>query len=145
MADMTNCRKLVGANCRNFWNDDHGAGIVEFSLVALVLAVMMLGIIEFGLAAWQRNIVAADVREATRYAVVRGTNSGRVATAESVAKYVKKRTSLDTAALRVYATWSPNKRPGSTVTVRVAHDVPRRGPFIPPHTDSASSRMVVLF
>lgn len=119
--------------------------MVEFALVALVLSFMLLGIIEFGLAAWQKNSVAADVREGTRYAVVRGTSSGRVATTESVATYVRTRTSLDTAGLRVYTTWSPNKRPGSVVTVRVAHNVPRRGPFIPAHTDSATSMMVVLF
>jgi len=133
------------AGRRNFWSADDGAGMVEFALVAMVLSFMLLGIIEFGLAAWQKNSVAADVREGTRYAVVRGTNSGRVATAESVATYVRTRTSLDTAGLRVYTTWSPNKRPGSVVTVRVAHNVPRRGPFIPAHTDSATSMMVVLF
>jgi Flp pilus assembly protein TadG len=145
MTDITACRSVVGEKCRNFWNDDSGAGLVEFSIVALILGVIMLGIIELGLAAWQKNIVAADAREATRYAVVRGTSSGRLASAESVAEFVKTRSALDTARLRVYATWSPNKRPGSTVTVLVAHDVPRRGPFVPPHTDSASSRMVVLF
>ena len=89
--------------------------------------------------------VAADVREGTRYAVVRGTTSGRVATAESHAAYVRTRTSLDTAGLRVYTSWSPNKRPGSIVTGRVAHNVPRRGPFIPAHIDSATSKMVILF
>ena len=144
MADMRNYRNVDGAG-RSLWNSDEGAGLVEFALAAVVFAFIVLGIIEFGLAAWQKNSVAADAREATRYAVVRGTSSGRVATPESVAKYVKRGTSLDTAAVRVYATWSPNKRPGSTVTVRVAHDVPRRGPFIPPHTDSASSMMVILF
>lgn len=145
MTDILTCRSVVAAKCRDFWNDDDGAGLVEFTLVALILGVLMLGIIEFGLAAWQRNIVAADAREATRFAVVRGTSSGRLATAESVAEFVKTQTALDTARMRVYASWTPNKRPGSRVTVLVAHDVPRRGPFIKPHTDSSSSTMVVVF
>jgi Flp pilus assembly protein TadG len=128
-----------------FWKSDDGAGMVEFAIAGAVLSFVLLGIIEFGLAAWQKNSVAADVREGARYAIVRGTTSGRTTTVDSVAKYVKTRTSLDTAGLRVYATWSPDKRPGGVVTIRVAHNVPRRGPFIPAHTDSANSRMVIVF
>jgi Flp pilus assembly protein TadG len=130
---------------QGLWKNDDGAGMVEFAIAAAVLSILLLGIIEFGLGAWQKNSVAADVREGARYAVVRGTNSGRTATVDSIAKYIKGRTSLDSAGLRVYATWSPDKRPGAEVTVRVAHNVPRRGPFIPAHTDSANSRMVVVF
>ncbi len=130
---------------RKFCKTEDGAAMVEFAIVAAILSIILLGIIEFGLAAWQKNSVAADVREGARYAIVRGMNSGRTATADSVTKYVKTRTSLDTAGLRVYTTWSPNKRPGAVVTVRVAHNVPRRGPFIPAHTDSANSRMVIVF
>lgn len=119
--------------------------MVEFALVAAVLSIVLLGIMEFGLAAWQRNSVAADVREGMRYAIVRGTTSGRTTTPESVAKYVKTRTSLDTGGLRVYTTWSPDKRPGAVVTVSVAHNVPRRGPFLSAHRDSANSRMVIVY
>ncbi len=130
---------------QRLWKNDDGAGMVEFAMAAAVLSILLLGILEFGLAAWQKNSVAADVREGVRYAAVRGTNSGRTATADSVVNFVKGLTSLDSAGLRVYATWSPDKRPGAVVTVRVAHNVPRRGPFIPAHTDSANSRMVVVF
>jgi Flp pilus assembly protein TadG len=130
---------------RNYWKKQDGSSLVEFALVAPVFFLMVFAIVELGLAAWQKNSVASDVREAARYAAVRGTTSGRTATPESVATYVKKKTSLDTAAMRVYTTWSPNKRPGSIVTVSVAHDVVRRGPFISAHIDSASSKMVVAF
>jgi len=131
---------------RRFTESEQGATMVEFAIVAgLILIPLLLGIVEFGLAAWQKNSVAADAREGARYAVVRGSTSGRTATVDSVAKYVKTRTSLDTAGLRVYASWSPNKRPGSVVTISVAHSVPRRGPFIRAHADSATSKMVILF
>jgi Flp pilus assembly protein TadG len=130
---------------RRFWKSEDGAGLVEFAIAAPVFMLVLYAIIELGLAVWQKNSVASDVREGARYAVVRGTTSGRTATAESIASYVKTRTSLDTAAVRVYTTWSPNKRPGSVVTVSVAHNVLRRGPFIPAHTDSASSQMVIAF
>src|SRR5436190_14297004 len=114
---------------RQLWKTEDGSGIAEFTVAVAVLAVLFLGIIEFGVAAWQKNSVASDVREGARYAAVRGTTSGRTATMDSVVRYVKSRTSLDSADLRVYAVWSPDKRPGGVVTVRVAHNVPRLGPF----------------
>jgi Flp pilus assembly protein TadG len=120
--------------------------MVEFAIVAgLVLVPLLLGITEFGLAAWQKNTVAADAREGARYAIVHGATSGHQATEDSIANYVKSRTTLDTAGLRVHASWSPNKKPGSVVSVSVAHTVPKRGPFIRAHSDSATSKMVVLF
>jgi Flp pilus assembly protein TadG len=126
-----------------FFSAEDGAAMLEFALVGAIFSVMLLGIIEFGLAAWQKNSVAADAREGARYAIVRGATSVRVATPESVSKYVKARTSLDTAAMSVYTTWNPDKSPNSEVTVRVAHTVPRRGPFIRAHRDSATSKMHV--
>ena len=130
---------------RTYWKKQDGSSLVEFALIAPVFFMVVLAIIELGIAAWQKNSVASDVREAARYAAVRGVASGRAATPESIATYVKTRSSLDTSAVRVYATWSPNKRPGSVVTVSVAHNVLRRGPFIPAHIDSATSQMVIAF
>ena len=124
---------------------DDGLAMVEFALVGSIFTVILLGIIEFGLAAWQKNTTAADAREGARYAIVRGATSARVATPESVTKYVKSRTSLDTAAMSVYTTWTPDKKPGAVVTVSVVHAVPRRGPFLRAHRDSATSKMHVYF
>ncbi len=128
-----------------FRKDERGAAMVEFAVACAVFSLLLLGIVEFGLAAWQKNSVAADAREGARYAIVRGATSPRVATPESVTAYVKTKTSLDAAGLRVYTTWSPNNMHASYVTVSVAHDVPRRGPFIPAHRDSATSTMVIVF
>ena len=130
---------------RTYWKTQDGSSLVEFALLAPVFFLMVFAIIELGLAVWEKNSVAADGREAARYAAVRGATSGRTATADSVTTYVKKRSSLDTSAVRVYTTWSPNKRPGSIVTVSVAHNVLRRGPFIPAHIDSVTSQMVIAF
>ena len=130
---------------RNCWKKQDGSTLVEFAMVAPIFFVLVFALVELGLAVWQKNSVASDVREAARYAAVRGTTSGRTATPESVATYIKKKSSLDTAAMRVYTTWSPNKKPGSIVTVSVAHNVVRRGPFIPAHIDSVSSKTVIAF
>src|SRR5260221_908923 len=110
---------------RQLWNTDDGSGIAEFAVAVAVLAVLFLGIMEFGLAAWQRNSVASDVREGARYAAVRGTTSGRTATADSVIKYVKTRTSLDSAGLRVYGVWDAEKQPAALVKLPIPHNVTR--------------------
>src|ERR1051326_2989377 len=125
---------------KSFLNADYGSAMVEFAIAGSVFSIIFLGIIEFAFASWQRNTVASDAREATRYAIVHGaTSSGHVATPESVTTFVKSHTSLDTATMTVYTSWSPDNKPGSKVTVSVANTAPRRGPFIGAHRDSASS------
>lgn len=118
--------------------------MVEFAIAAAVFSVILLGIIEFGFAAWAKNSVASDAREGARYAIVHGSQSGRVATTDSVQNYVRGRTNLDNSIV-VVTTWTPDNKPGSLVEVKVKHAVPRRGPFLAAHTDSSSSKMVIVF
>lgn len=113
-----------------------------------MLTPLLLGILEFGFTAWARNSATADAREGARYAIVRGSTSSNVATVDSVRRFVRSRTALDTMgpdSVRVYAVWPAGNSPGSTVEVSVAHRVTRRGLFIPTHTDSSTSKMTVLF
>jgi Flp pilus assembly protein TadG len=123
--------------------------MVEFALAAgLILTPIFLGVMEFGLASWAKNSAAADAREGARYAIVRGSASSNIATLDSVRAFVKQRTGLDTVgpdSIRVYAAWPTSNSPGSIVQVSVAHHVPRRGLFIADHTDSVTSKMVILF
>jgi Flp pilus assembly protein TadG len=132
-----------------FLSAEQAGTVVEFALVGgLILTPLLLGILEFGFAAWSKNSVTADAREGARYAIVRGSSSSSVATADSVRSYVRSRTALDTLgpdSIRVYAVWPTNNSPGSMVHVSVAHRVRRLGVFIPTHTDSATSKMVILF
>jgi len=128
-----------------FLSEADGTSMVEFALVGSLFSVVLLGIIEFGLAAWQKNTAVADAREGARYAIVHGATSGHAATADSVSKYVKSRTTLDTAGMLVYTRWNPDNTPGSQVIVSVAHSVPRRGPFIRAHRDSVTSTMNIYF
>ena len=122
--------------------------MVEFAIVATFFALILLGILEAGLAAWQKNSVAADAREGARYASVHGNRSGSPATVATIGTYVKSQTTLQRTGpdtIRVYAVWPTDKETGSFVWVSVAHNVPRRGPFIPAHVDSATSKMVILY
>lgn len=120
--------------------------MVEFAIAATVFIVILLGILEYGFAAWAKNSVAADAREGARYAMVHGGQSGRIADATMVSNYVKSKTSLDNSIV-VVTTWADptSKAPGTTVSVKVRHAVPRRGPFLAAHTDSSTSTMLIVF
>jgi Flp pilus assembly protein TadG len=120
--------------------------MVEFALAMTIFSFLLLGIVEFGFAAWAKNGVAADAREGARYAIVHGGQSGRIADSTMVANYVKSMTSLDNSIV-VVPTWSDAaaKKPGSTITVKVRHAVPRRGPFLAAHTDSSTAKMTIMF
>lgn len=130
----------------HFRGNEFGGAMVEFAIAGTMFIMVLLGILEFGLAMWDRNSVAEDAREGARYAIVHGSESGRTATTDSVANYVKSVTGLDNT-IDVVTTWADatNKAPGTTVTVKVRHTVPRRGPFLAAHTDSATSTMLIVF
>lgn len=123
--------------------------MVEFAIAAGVIFLPLLfAIFEFGFAFWSKNAAAAEAREAARYAIVRGSTSSNVATVDSVRNFVKVRSNLQTSgpdSIRVYASWPTDNKPGSMVDVSIAQPVPRRGLFIPAHTDSVASKMVILF
>jgi Flp pilus assembly protein TadG len=132
-----------------FLRAEQAGVMVELAIVGgLILTPLLLGILEFGFAGWSKNNATSDAREGARYAIVHGSASSNVATADSVRKFVRSKTSLDTLgadSIRVYAVWPTNNSPGSMVHVIVAHPVPRRGLFIPAHIDSVTSKMVILF
>ncbi len=127
--------------------------MVEFAIAASVLVALLLGIVEFGIASWQRNSVASDARAGSRFAMVRGSASGRPASVAEIANFVKSQSSLDT--IRVTATWCTNDTPsvcsppskyqGSIVSVHVEHDAPQLGPFIRARLDSSTSKLVILY
>jgi Flp pilus assembly protein TadG len=129
----------------SFRRNEYGAALVEFAIAAALFTAMLLGILEFGFASWQKNSVVADAREGARYAMVRGRASGRIADSAGVANYLKSVTNLDNSIV-VITTWPDGgKDAGKRASVTVKHAVPRRGPFIASHVDSSTSIMVILY
>lgn len=117
--------------------------MVEFAVAGAVFLLIFFGIIDIGLTVWERNNLTYAAREGSRYAVVRGANSLQTADSAMVANYVMARTPLN--GLRVIPKWTPDNKPGSVVSVSVARDVPRRGPFLPAHTDSVTSKLIIYY
>jgi Flp pilus assembly protein TadG len=55
--------------------DEAGAALVEMALASVIVLAMLFGIIEMSLALYTYHYISDAAREATRYAIVRGSNS----------------------------------------------------------------------
>jgi Flp pilus assembly protein TadG len=117
---------------------------VEFGLAALVFLMVLFGIMEIGRAIHAYHFVDTAARAATRYAIVRGSDSPSPASAADIQSFVKG-LGFDPAALTVSTTWTPNNAPGSAVQVTVQYNFRRAVPFWPTATMvlTSSSQMVI--
>lgn len=129
---------------RNLWIDEAGSTMVEFAVAAFFFLLLLLGILEFGMAAWAKNSIANAAREGTRFAIVRGGTSGQTASDVAVRSYVQSRSSLSP--ITVNTVWNPvTKAVGSKVTVTVSYAYKRVGLIIPNKTLTSTSTMTVVF
>ncbi len=60
---------------RSTFRQEDGAAAVEFALIVGVLALLLFGMLEFGLAFWQVQNLRSATREAARVAAVRADNA----------------------------------------------------------------------
>jgi hypothetical protein len=58
---------------------DQGQALIEFALIIPVLLMLILGLFDLGRAVVEENTLAFAAREATRYAIVHGSNHPVVA------------------------------------------------------------------
>jgi Flp pilus assembly protein TadG len=103
---------------------DEGATIVATALASTILAIMFIGIFDMSLALYNYHFVADAAREATRYAIVRGsascTNSPNMtncnATSAEIQTYVQNLGYPYASSLTVTATWLTAVSSGSPAT-----------------------------
>jgi Flp pilus assembly protein TadG len=62
-------------NVRAKLHRDDGAAAVEFALIVGLLAILVFGLLEYGLAFWQVQNLRAAAREGARVAAVRGDDA----------------------------------------------------------------------
>jgi Flp pilus assembly protein TadG len=104
-------------------NPRRGSTMVESAFVTVVLLVMLMGIADFGRMGFAYNSIAFASHRAARWAATRGSTSGHAASASDIQGDAQANlAALDTAALTVGVTWSPNNNPGSTVQVQVTYN-----------------------
>ena len=140
-------RRLLTRRLRTLGREERGVEIVEFALISILFFALMFGIMEFSRAIWIYGSVAHVAREGSRFAIVRGSESGRMATATDVTNHVNM-TAAGMTGLTVTTTWTdPNKDPGSIVEVQVDKSFSPALPLVNlgPFTLSSTSRMVIAF
>lgn len=72
MKMMSRCRRRLDSG-----NDRHGATAVESALVLMILFVLVLGMFDFGIAAFRRNMLCEGAKRIARMAVLHGENSSQ--------------------------------------------------------------------
>ncbi len=123
--------------------------MVEGALIMITFMTMIFGLMDFGRMVWMYTTISHGAREATRYAMVRGTGSGaNQATTNQIKDIVKSRSpGLDSTNLTTTVTFTPgpNPDPGSSVKVAVSYNFYPIGPYIPvgPITLKSTSQMVI--
>ena len=139
-------QRAVGRRLRTLRRDERGDELIEFALVSIVFFMLSFGAIEFGRAIWIYGTVAHVAREGARFAMVRGSESGRIPTPAEVEAYVNRRAAGMTG-LTVTTTWDdPSQDPGTVVQVRVDGQFDPALPFVTAGIAlSSTSRMVIAF
>jgi len=106
----------------NHDNRRRGSSLVEAALVTVPFFTLILGIIACGYLVFTYDTLAFAAQQGARWASVRGSTSGMTANAASVKDYVTGQApGLAPGSLDVQTVWSPDNKPGSTVTVQVTY------------------------
>ena len=129
--------------------------MVEFAMASIILFTLVFGVIAICLALYSYNVTAEAAREATRYAIVRGSSctsfaTACPATATDIQTYVRglgfPGINPSPSTLTATASWpNGNNKPGSPVQVTVQYTFPLVIPFVPSQalTMSSTSAMVI--
>jgi Flp pilus assembly protein TadG len=146
-----------------FWQrfcDDEGQNLVEFSLVAVMFIIVLLGVVEMGRMVLVYTTMANAARAGARYAIVHGSDRtgsgydgpsgpGSTTQVETVTKNYAAAGLLNSNNVNVSVAYGTNGNiPGSTVTVSVNYTYdPLVGYFsrILNHNLGSSSQGVITF
>lgn len=118
--------------------NEEGSALVEFALSSVVLFMTMFGLMAACTALYSYLFVAEAAREASRYAIVRGNSCTGLSdcpgiTSGQLNTYVKnlKYPGINSGNLSASATFTPDKNPGSIVSVTVTYNMALNIPFWP--------------
>lgn len=99
-----------------------GATMVEFAMVFLIFMTLTIALIEGGRMVWVYTTLSHASRQGARFAMVHGKQNP--VNDSEIAKVVHSNAvGLDSKNVTVKTTWNPDKSRGSSVEVKVAHDL----------------------
>jgi len=113
-------------------NSESGSNSVEFALAIPVLALMILGSVDFCRAIWTNNTIAQAALDGARYASVRSVDSDEPSSTATVkSAVVDSAVGLDAGKVGVTTTWPAGNNQGAIVRVRVTYDFEPITPLLP--------------
>jgi len=153
----------LASRIRRTLRAEAGTSIVEFAMASTILFALVFGLLAICLALYSYNVVSEAAREATRYAIVRGSACNSFPNCNidqaGLQTYVQRigfpgisPSSLTVAASATSATGTictptlkPCNKPGNPVKVTVTYTFPLVIPFVPRRilTMSSTSQMVI--
>ena len=112
---------------------ERGETLVEFAFASLIFFTFIFGVLQFGIAIWNYNLISDLAQEGARYAAVHGKDSGSAVNTLAVQTYVRNLAyGLSTAVTATTPNGSPDTLiAGSTVSVRVAYTLSAGGGVLP--------------
>jgi Flp pilus assembly protein TadG len=137
-------RTRFGSRVAGSLGQARGNTLIEFAIISTLFILLSMGTLEFGRAVWAYNSLSQAAREGSRFAIVRGGDSGRAATGVQVGDYVRSRVSSFTP-LTVTTSWQPDNKPGSLVRVQVQYTFSPVVPLFPSIPLTSTSQMVIAF
>ncbi len=116
---------FIARECRKGIRGEEGAAAVATALSSVILLAVFIGVFEMSLALYNYHLICNAAREATRYAIVRGsvscTNSPNLsncnATADQIQSFVQGLGYPNSARLTVTTTWLTAVSSGSPATI----------------------------
>jgi len=138
-------KRTASRQPRNRRERQRGAALVEGALTFTTFLMLLFGIMDFGRLIWARNMLGNAAREGARFAIVRGSTSGRAATQSNIASVVQSSAVGLSSAVSTNVTWTPGNAPGNAVTVRAQYTFTPILPFIPYSVNlQSTSKMTIL-
>ena len=127
------CSSLTRRRHATRRHKERGETLVEFAFASLIFFTVIFGVLQFGIAIWNYNLISDLAQEGARYAAVHGKDSGSAVTTATVQQYVRDRAyGLSTAVTATTPAGEPKDLiAGSTVSVRVAYTLSAGGGVLP--------------
>jgi Flp pilus assembly protein TadG len=109
-----------------------GAAMIEYALVLSIFIMLVYGFVQFCLILFGFNNATYASRVAVRYAVVHGTTASYTCTSTDISNIVAPLLwGAPSGGTTIVTTWSPDNKPGSTVSIKVAIQYTPKLPFFP--------------
>jgi Flp pilus assembly protein TadG len=127
-------------------DDRRGGAVIEFALIIPIAILLTFSAVELARGVSVQASISQAAKETVRFASVRGSASGAAATEAQLETMAVELAELADPSTSAAVSWTPDNRPGSTVTVNMQTTfTPVALPFGPSsYTFTSTASMVIV-